>query len=351
MEKMMQKFEQVFVDDTKNGKKIPTSKYLVNGKYPIIDQGQNQIGGYTDMGEGIYDNVPAIVFGDHTRVVKYIDKPFYIGADGVKILKAIDSHNCVKYLYYYLSSKKIENTGYNRHFKWLKEKTFEIPSLPEQESTAGKIDVVCGAMEKQKKKLELCDTLIKSKFNEMFGDPVMNNKGWGIKSLNDISKVIIAGGDTPEDRSVEKKDEYKYPIFSNGEKDLGFLGYSKKYRIDEPALTISARGGIGFTVVREPNFTPVVRLITIVPNESINLIFLKNYIDKIKILKTGSSQGQLTIPMCKNIKVFIPPLPLQQQFADFVNEVEESKLKIKESLNKTETLYKALMQKYFEKGE
>ena len=125
----MAKFTDIFDDVTKRGRKIPTNQYLSNGKYPIIDQGKALVAGYTDEEEGLFEDVPAIIFGDHTRIIKYVDKPCFLGADGVKLLKANFKSANYKYLYYALLNAKIPNTGYNRHFKWLKE--VEIP-LPEE---------------------------------------------------------------------------------------------------------------------------------------------------------------------------------------------------------------------------
>ena len=77
-------FAEVFVDDTKHGFKIPQSDYFEKGQHVIIDQGDNIIAGYSDRVEGLYTDVPVVVFGDHTRIVKYVDKPFFIGADGIE---------------------------------------------------------------------------------------------------------------------------------------------------------------------------------------------------------------------------------------------------------------------------
>ena len=96
----MARFSDVFLDETKKGYKIHTSKYLREGKHPIVDQGKNKIAGYTNLEEGLFTNVPAIIFGDHTRIVKYIDVPFFLGADGVKILKSKLSYTDYKYLFY-----------------------------------------------------------------------------------------------------------------------------------------------------------------------------------------------------------------------------------------------------------
>ena len=86
----MANFLDVFEDVTKKGKKIPTDEYLESGKFPIIDQGQAYIAGYYNDTEGLFSDVPAIIFGDHTRVLKYVDCPCFLGADGVKLLKAKD---------------------------------------------------------------------------------------------------------------------------------------------------------------------------------------------------------------------------------------------------------------------
>ena len=111
---------QIFIDKTKYGVKVQVAEYGERGKYVIIDQGQDQIAGYTNREEGLFKEVPVIIFGDHTRVIKYVDEPFFLGADGVKVLRSKDNNANYKYLYYVLKNAKIPNTGYNRHFKWLK---------------------------------------------------------------------------------------------------------------------------------------------------------------------------------------------------------------------------------------
>ena len=93
------KYYEYFTDVTKYAKKLQTSEYCESGKHPIIDQGQKEIAGYTDLEEGLFTDVPAIIFGDHTRVIKYIETPFFIGADGVKVIKSIDKDADYKYIY------------------------------------------------------------------------------------------------------------------------------------------------------------------------------------------------------------------------------------------------------------
>lgn len=155
-------FSDVFIDVTKQGRKLPTSEYKDSGKHLIIDQGQKDIAGFTDEAEGLFTDVPAIVFGDHTRVIKYIDKPFFLGADGVKILKAKDKNANYKFLFYALSSACIPNTGYNRHFKWLKE--LEIPSYSVEERAyiVSIFDKIDSLIKERSQQLSKLDELVKS---------------------------------------------------------------------------------------------------------------------------------------------------------------------------------------------
>ena len=74
---MRYKFSDLYYDDTKNAKKLKSSEYKNFGKYIIVDQGKSLIAGYTDNEDGLYADVPAIIFGDHTRNIKYIDSPFF----------------------------------------------------------------------------------------------------------------------------------------------------------------------------------------------------------------------------------------------------------------------------------
>lgn len=195
----MARFSEVLEDVTKLGTKIPQEEYLSEGLYQIIDQGQSEIAGYTNKSEGLYSDVPVIIFGDHTRVIKYVDRPLFLGADGVKLLRARDKDANYKYLFYALCSAKIPNTGYNRHFKWLKEIDIPMPSSEEQRRIAAVLDKVSDLIALRKQQLAKLDELVKARFVEMFGDPVSNPLGWEKKSLKETCTVVT--GNTPS-RSV-----------------------------------------------------------------------------------------------------------------------------------------------------
>ncbi len=135
-----QPFVSVFDDVTDSTRKLPQKLYGRNGAYPVIDQGEAFIGGYTDDRTLVHpDKPPFIVFGDHTRCIKYVDCAFVQGADGVKTLKprtAIDP----RYAYYALRAIALPDKGYSRHMKFLRASVFPVCPLTEQRRIAAHLD-------------------------------------------------------------------------------------------------------------------------------------------------------------------------------------------------------------------
>ncbi len=222
---------------------------------------------------------------------------------------------------------------------------FYLPPLDEQRKIAAVLDKVSDLIAKRRQQLDKLDTLVKARFVEMFGD--VNSSRYPIVNLVDIAEDIFAGGDKPADVSLTKDDTYKYPVYANGYEKQGFQCYAKTYKIAKAAVTISARGTIGYCFIREPFFTPVVRLITVVPDGKISIMYLKYAIDSINFEISGTSQAQLTVPDFKKKRIVLPPVDIQDQFSSFVTQVDKSKLSIQKSCEKLETLKKALMQQYF----
>jgi len=111
-------------------KKIKKQDYIDHGALPVIDQGRELIGGFTDNLESAYtSDLPVVVFGDHTRVLKFIDFPFACGADGTQLLHSSDERMPISLLYYTVSNIDLSNYGYARHFKFLKEEEVIVPSV------------------------------------------------------------------------------------------------------------------------------------------------------------------------------------------------------------------------------
>ena len=183
-------------------KGLKNSEYKNFGKYPIFDQAQEYISGYSDEEKLLNKNYPAILFGDHTRIIKYIKSPFISGADGAKIFWSkndIDS----AFLYYSLFNLNIPNTGYNRHFKFLKESMILVPNnISEQKKIAeilskvdeetNKIDELISKTEKFKNGL-MNDLFTKGVRHKKFKKTELGDipEEWEIKTLADIGENVI----------------------------------------------------------------------------------------------------------------------------------------------------------------
>lgn len=127
--------------------KLLARLYQPEGKFPIIDQGQSEIAGYTDDEALVrFVKEPIILFGDHTRVVKYINFSFVVGADGVRLYRAKEGFDS-EYLYYFLKSAKLPNDGYGRHSKHLDELNVDRLPIDEQRRIAAHIKIQLAACE------------------------------------------------------------------------------------------------------------------------------------------------------------------------------------------------------------
>ena len=145
---------KIFIDVTDSQKKIKQKEYLLKGKWPVIDQGQHFIGGYSDADELIYtDELPVIIFGDHTRNVKYIDFQFIQGADGVKVLKP-QSFIYSKFLFWLLKGLPFPSLGYRRHFPVLKKMFAPLPPLDEQQRLVARIESLFTKLDAAKAKVQ-----------------------------------------------------------------------------------------------------------------------------------------------------------------------------------------------------
>ncbi len=123
------------------GAKLLSSDYQSSGLYPIVDQGQALVVGYTDNRAALFHEAPpVVVFGDHTKTIKFVDFDFAVGADGVVLLKPKPGLNS-KLFFYWMKSLELHDLGYSRHYKLLKEQEISFPRKPsEQESIVTRIE-------------------------------------------------------------------------------------------------------------------------------------------------------------------------------------------------------------------
>ena len=143
-----------FINCTDSNKKIKQKEYLKEGILPIVDQGKDLIGGFTNNKELAFKgDLPVIIFGDHTRCVKYVDFNFVQGADGVKVLKPQIFYN-EKLFYYALKNIDIKNLGYRRHFPTFDQYFVPLPPLAEQQRIVERIESLFAKLDEAKEKLQ-----------------------------------------------------------------------------------------------------------------------------------------------------------------------------------------------------
>lgn len=367
----MASFDEVLKDCTKLGTKIPTSEYLENGKYPIIDQGQNDIAGYYDSDDGLFEDVPTIVFGDHTRVVKYVDKPCFLGADGVKLLCPLDKDINCKYLFYQLSCADIPNTGYNRHFKWVKALDFKIPSSDEQNHVVEVLDKVTELISLRKQQLAKLDELVKARFVEMFGEISDNSMNWDCFTIGKLISTIESGWSGNGKQREKHADEIavlKVSAVTKGYfiptecKVLDDQHNIKKYVYPQKGDILFSRANtkemVGATVFIKKDYPDLIlpdKLWKIRFCTDVNPIYMKHVLSTTTVrnafsaASTGTSGSMYNVSMekFKGVIIPVPPLPVQNRFASFVERVDQQKQTVQQSLEKLELMKKALMQEYF----
>ena len=365
---MIKNFDEVFEDVTKLGTKIKTDEYHPTGKYQIIDQGQEAVAGYTDLEDGVFENVPAIIFGDHTRIVKYVDQPLFLGADGVKVLRSRFKDANYRYLYYALKSVKIPNTGYNRHFKWLKEAKIKYPSSEEQSKIVLTLNGISSVIEHRQQQLQKLDELVKARFIEMFGNFVYERDRWSICEIGDVADTIDP---QPSHRTPPVSldgipyigiAECNYKTFQIDFANARKVGrdvlqeHLNRYTLDKGDFIIGKIGTIGkpFVLPVKQTYTLSANTVLIKPNklrvepQFLFAVFQSEYMERIiDAEKKSTSQPAFGIQKVRKIDIPMPPLELQQQFAAFVEQANKSKVTVQKALDEAQLLFDSLMQKYF----
>lgn len=215
--------EKEFIDclipvPIEKSKQIQASSYQKTGKYPIIDQGKDLIAGWTNDERALMkEGLPLIIFGDHTRVFKYVDFPFALGADGTKLIKPNQDDFLTRFFFYYLLTLNIPERGYNRHYKLLKEQSVRYPSFSEQQKIAAVLHKIQKAIEIQESIIEKTRELKKSTLHHVFTHGLRGEKlketeigqipeSWDVRDLGSVLKLAQYG------LSVRGSSSGRYPI-------------------------------------------------------------------------------------------------------------------------------------------
>ena len=205
-------FEHAILKTHASVGKVKRSDYRSSGAFPVVDQGQELVGGYWDETADAYDGpLPVVVFGDHTRIFKFVDFQFVQGADGTKVL--LPDEKSVDPFFFYLSCLHLDipSKGYSRHYKLLKEQFFPLPPLPEQRRIAGALRTIQDAIAAQDDVIAAARELKRSLMERLFTygpgrDPAPTKETeigeipehWEARPARDILEQVTDGThDTP----------------------------------------------------------------------------------------------------------------------------------------------------------
>ena len=350
-------FEDCLVKAAK-AKQVQTSEYNSGSKYPIISQEDKMVSGYCDDDSLLYhiDN-PVVIFGDHTRVLKYVDFDFVVGADGVKILIPKEFLKA-KFLLYYLRWYQVPSLGYSRHYKLLKEIVLPVPPIAEQERIVAELDLLSGIIEKKKEQLKAYDQLAQSIFYTMFGDLLEANP---TKNLKDVASYYIGLTYKPTDVSEQGTIVLRSSNIQNNILDFNDivrvnLNVGENKTVKDGDILMCARNGSARLVgkvarIRNINekmsFGAFMTIIRSEYNDFLFHFFLSDFFRSQLTTSKTATINQITSRMLDNIKLNVPPLSLQQEFAEKVEAIERQKALVQQSIEETQTMFDCTMDKYF----
>ncbi|MGB4610473.1 MAG: restriction endonuclease subunit S [Saccharofermentanales bacterium] len=355
---ILKSFDDVLVDDSRNFPRIDSKDILVYGLTPVVDQSETFIAGYTDEFSLNELEESRIIFGDHTKVLKYIDFNFVKGADGTKVLKRKNINDNIKYLYFCLQFmlKYLPELGYSRNFKNLKQLIFPIPNVKTQNIIVNMLEKNHNIISTRQAQIEAMDELIQSVFYEMF------EVDYPMKLFPELVKI--------DTKTVNDFSEYadKYYIgVENIEKDTGKIVEPKLVKDSNIKSTknyfnanhlLYSKIRPNLNKVANPSFSGITStdVFPLLPNSEINKYYLLYVLRGSRFLAyatenmTGANIPRINKAVLNAFEIPLPPIDLQNQFAEKVKAIEKQKAKMQKSLEEMQTLFDALMQKAFSGG-
>jgi len=350
------------------------TEYIVNStnyndsfQTPVLTAGRSFILGNTDEVDNIFVDVPVIIFDDFTTASKYVDFPFKVKSSAMKILKADKEIADIRFLFYLLQIIKVDNERHKRY--WISqfaELKIPLPPLPQQKKIAAILDAADAYRQKTKALIAKYDELTQSLFLDIFGDTFDDKNGFS--TISKLTSFIDYRGKTLE--KVSKGIPYiTAKSVRVGYFDKSRLDYITKETYDSfmtrgypeigDVLFTTEGATMGFTC-RIPDgfdlFSVGQRLITLKTKKNYNPIVLEFMLNsrhtqrEIYRLATGSAVKGIRAAKFKTIRIPVPSINLQNQFAKRVQAIENQKSQAQASLAKAEDLFNSLLQKAF-KGE
>ncbi len=239
--------------------KVQSRDYKPAGLFPVIDQGQEPIAGWTDDESAVIDApLPLVVFGDHTRTFKFVDAPFARGADGTQLLRPKPE---IDPLFFFYACRAIDlpARGYNRHFTVLKEKELSYPmGGDEQKAIAAVLRQTESALQKQSELLQTLQELKQAAMRELFSRGLRGEaqketeiglvpESWAEVSIADLGEIVT--GTTPPTKERAYYDDGNIPFISPGDIEHGTPVSSTQKCITDSGLAVSRSLPAGTTCV------------------------------------------------------------------------------------------------------
>jgi type I restriction enzyme M protein len=306
--------------------KIQKTAFNEIGRFPIIDQSQDYVAGWTDDEFALVrPNKPLVIFGDHTCAVKLVETPFAQGADGIKILQTVDNLD-PRFLYFILKVKPIISSGYQRHFSKLKEYEIPLPPLEVQKEIVTEIEAY-------QKVIDGARAVI-----DNYRPHILIHPDWPMVELGKILKT--SSGGTPLKGKTEFYENGTIPWLKSGEVGQGLITTVEE-RITESGLRNSSSkifpvktvlvamygataGKVGILGIEAATNQAVCGIL---PDSSINSDFLfyllKSRTDELIGLSTGGAQPNISQAIIRSLLIPLPPLETQQSI---VAEIEAEQL-------------------------
>lgn len=357
----------------KQWKTISTSKLLDEG-YTVY--GANGIIGY--YSEYTHEKPTLMITcRGATCGTLNISKPFsYINGNAMS-LDNLDEDIDIKYLYYYLKNRGLKDTISGSAQPQitrigLANVKINYPNIETQKKIVGVLDKTQELIDKRKEQIEVLDELVKSRFIEMFGDPVINTKNWNIKKLGELGYFKNGMNYKQSDSGFNIKflgvGEFKYGNRINNSSILPMLELQEKpndeYLLKDGDIVFVRSNGSKELVGRSVLIEEIEQDATysgfciryrnesneVEPRFLINLFSDEGFKNYFKKDIRGANINNLNQQMLSNLNIILPPIELQNQFADFVNQVDKLKSQMEVSLKELEDNFNSLMQKAF-KGE
>lgn len=321
-------------------KKLGKELYSDVGLYPIIDQGQKEIVGFTDDLTALLPYGEYVLFGDHTRFVKYHEGKFAQGADGLKILKA-NELILPRYLFYAFDNTEVPSRGYSRHWAIAKDILIPIPSLSEQQRIVSILDTFTSSISNLKQQIEE-----RRKQYEYERDLLLDlegKEGVEMKKLGEVAKVLRG-------KRLTKNlldDNAPYPVFHGGIEPLGrYRDYNREANTVMVINVGASAGTVGFC---DCKFWSSDGCFCISHSEVLNNKFLFYYLET-KMHYLQSQVRHAGIPTLDNPiieKNLVPLLSLQAQsrIVSILDTFEQSISNLEEQLAMREKQYEYYREK------